>query len=116
MEFVPSLTLTVWPWAKVFLEQALEFLEEPVSQNHHLFPGLEIQDQSGVENDYAASELGVFQVPERKNTTYAFTAKFLSQRKIAARFLFVFLTHLSFLLSPSAKLISKAAAIMSLLF
>lgn len=44
----------------MFLEQALEFLEEPVSQNHRLFPGLEIQDQSGVENDYAASELGVF--------------------------------------------------------
>lgn len=88
----------------MFLEQALEFLEEPVSQNHHLFPGLEIQEQSGVENDYAASELGVFQVPERKNTSYAFTAKFLSQRKIAAQFYLCF-SHTSasyFLLQPSS--------------
>lgn len=83
-KFVPSLMLTAWPWAKLFLEQDLEFLEEPVSQDQHLFPGLEIQDQSWMENDYAAFVLGVFQLPENKNSSYAFTAKFLSQRKIAA--------------------------------
>lgn len=69
----------------MFLEQDLEFLEGPVSQDQHLFPGLEIQDQSWMNNNYAASELGVFQLPENKNKSYAFTAKFLSQHKTAAR-------------------------------
>lgn len=60
----------------MFLEQDLEFLEEFVSPNEHLFPGLEIQDQPQMENDYAASEAGVFQLPENKNRSSAFTAKF----------------------------------------
>lgn len=74
------------PWAKVFLEQDLEFLEEPVSQKQWLFSGLEIQDQSQMENDNVASEPRGFQLPENKNRSDAFTAKFFSQSKIAAGF------------------------------
>lgn len=97
------LRLTVQPQAKVFLEQDLEFLEEPVSQKQYLFSGLEIQDQSQMENDNAASESRGFQLPENKNRSD------VSSHRVKLLLDFVFLAHLSFLLSPSAKLFQSSS-------
>lgn len=82
---------------------------EPVPQNQPFFSALGVLHQAQMGNGCSVSEL------LRAKHNLGFTAKFSSEHKIAAWF-YLFLTPLSFVFPPSAKLVFKAAAMVSLLF